>query len=129
MGRRPTRGGATEDKVGRGRSGRKPPCSGGRRWRTSVAGATVSVGWWTADSGRPAAVENSGGRVRGVPRKAAVGEDDGGGGGGHDDNDGGGSRTKKWPNAGGGGSLLLYIDHPPSPGSCNYVLIIQAFQS
>jgi hypothetical protein len=114
MGRRPTRGGATEAKVGRGRSGRKPPCSGGRRWRTSVAGA---------------AVENSGGRVRGVPRKAAVGEDDGGGGGGHDDNDGGGSRTKKWPNAGGGGSLLLYIDHPPSPRSCNYVLIIQAFQS
>jgi hypothetical protein len=78
---------------GRGRSGRKPP---------TFRGPTVADRWHGGGRGRR---RISGGhrrwripwgRGRGVPRKAAVGEDDdGGGGGGHDDNDGGGSGTKK----------------------------------
>jgi hypothetical protein len=66
--------------------------------------------FWEAGGGG----ESWGAEDRGVPRKAAVGEDDSGGGGGgeHNDDDGGGSGTKKRPSAAGGESLLLYIDTP-----------------
>jgi hypothetical protein len=66
-GRRLTRGGAPEAGVGRGRSGRKAPCSGGQRRRTGVArgdgiGGSVDGGFREADNGGECHGVEDGGR-------------------------------------------------------------------
>jgi hypothetical protein len=115
------------------RMGRRSPGGGGGRSGRRSPGATHVPG---ADGGGPPAWRGRGRRRvggrripggrqwrriprcrgRGVPRKAAVGEDDGDSGGGHDDDNGGGSGMKKSPSAREGGSLLLYINTPLVPG-------------